>query len=181
MTGLEGSLESVAEAVLAWLEDQPAARLRYADYHGFEKATLPADVVEAITDRLGFPRHAIQAELVRVRSDLRKEVHYHSYAFALAICLGERQGLDDPRGAAAFIDGAWQPVKAGDRFSIPPEMPHGFTVETGGDLTFLSLQSPPITGRNGVDDYHHVDLSTFAATKHASKEAPEMVRTATGQ
>lgn len=149
-------LEKLADAVLARLEQSGNLTLRqlaYVDYHGFQKMTLPAQSMEPMAASLGFASNSVQAELVRVRSDLRHEVHHHQRAWAFAVALGEPEGFDPPRRAFAFLGGEWRPVSAGDRFSIPPGVRHGFTVETGGELTFLSLQSPPITGEHG-DDYH---------------------------
>ena len=129
------------------------------NYHGFGKFTWSSGYLRfwCEHDRYFAPRNinptTIQAELVMVERDLSHEIHYHEKSLAYVVCLGHLEHLPNPVGARTYRNGAWRVIVAGERIIIPPSMPHGFTVEPGGILFFLSVQTPPIIGE-GTDDYH---------------------------
>ncbi len=103
----------------------------------------------------GLTEEDVQIEIVRVDTDLSKEIHYHNESYAYVVCLGGEYKTENPRGAQAFLIDSWFPVEVGNVIKIPPKTHHGFTVDAGGLLIFLSVQAPPIE-QNGVDDYHLV-------------------------
>lgn len=50
-------------------------------------------------------------------------------------------------------------IKAGDKIEIPRGVAHGFDLKDGEELTFISIQSPPIRNpETGEEDLHLSDL-----------------------
>lgn len=129
------------------------AALRFADYHGFRKSRPPESIVTGILQARRLPAPAFQIDVVSVETDLTHEVHYHEHACAYVIVLGTTSGFPDPQGGYVFLQNSWNVVSAGQEVFIPPGVPHGFTVNPGGHLYFLSVQSPPIVRDDGHDDY----------------------------
>lgn len=127
--------------------------LHMVDYHGFSKARLPVSLFQDFLNQYRVNSRDIQIEVVQVTTDLRHEIHYHKKAFAYIVCLGEDVGLENPCTASAFLCDRWVSLTCGQELEIPPGIPHGFTVKQDGSLHFLSLQSPPILGEDGHDDY----------------------------
>jgi mannose-6-phosphate isomerase-like protein (cupin superfamily) len=154
-------LQRFAGKVLVQLGALPEGRLytllHMRDYHGFNKSGLPPDLTEPLFNELGVEPSNVQAEIVRVSGDLRRQVHLHRHASAYIVFLGRNVGLDDPKLASAFLEDRWFPVEAGQQLEIPAGTPHGFTTAEHGVLYFLSVQSPPIIGLNANDDYVLVD------------------------
>jgi|GEM_PF-1591439 len=151
-----GTLQQIAESILTKLKaasvEESAELLKMNDYHGFLKSRLP----EAFLSDILTPEQ-VQIEIVKVDRDLSKEIHYHEGSFAYCVCLGEEHRTENPRDAKAFFKDKWSPVHAGDIVAIPAGTPHGFTVENGGVLIFLSVQAPPIE-QDGNDDYHRIEF-----------------------
>ncbi len=152
-------LGKIANAILAKLKSSSVLEseriFKTVDYHGFLKSRIPVDFLEEILSPFRLTTEDMQIEIVKVETDLSKEVHYHANSFAYVVCLGSEYRAEDPRGAKAFLSDTWFSICTGDVVKIPPRTPHGFTVENGGVLVFLSVQSPPIE-QGGVDDYHKV-------------------------
>lgn len=155
------TLQHIAESIIGKLKtvspEESAKLLTMSDYHGFLKSRLPEDFLNDILMPFHLTPEEVQIEIVKVDRDLSKEVHYHEGSFAHCVCLGESDRVENPRNAKAFLEDKWFPVKAGDVVPIPAGTRHGFTVEDGGVLIFLSVQAPPIE-RDGNDDYHRVEI-----------------------
>ncbi len=155
------TLQKIAESILEKLQnasaEESARLLQMNDYHGFLKAKIPPDFLQEILSPYGLTPHEVQIEIVKVDRDLSNEIHYHESSHAYCVILGEKEKVENPRVAQAFLKNHWFPVSAGEIVSIPPQTPHGFTVGEGGHLVFLSVQAPPIE-REGSDDYHKVTL-----------------------
>ncbi len=152
----ERSLRSITGDFLAMLGDDidPLGReLAWTDYHGFMKARLPEDRVDLTAIRYGQRASDVQVEVVTVNRDLAAEIHAHAHSRAFNVVLGPTEGFDEARGAQVFLKDRWLDIQSGDRIEFPQGVKHGFTVRPGGILHFLSVQSPPIVGRHGQDDY----------------------------
>lgn len=155
-------LQGVAQRILRQIRNTGGAgvwaQVQFADYHGFLKGGVPESILSNALAESGLSPAEVQAEFVRVERDLTHEVHRHNRSAAFAVCLGLEEGVTPPCRAQAFIGGRWVAVGAGEEVDIPPGQAHGFTVESGGELTFLSVQSPPITW-SGEDDYERVSTA----------------------
>ncbi len=126
--------------------------LPYANYHGFEKWSLEADALEPLVAPYDFNVDLCQAEIIRVKKDLSNELHHHNQSDAAVIVLGPEWDFEPPRNASVFLMGLWRPLSVGATVLIRAGEIHGFRVEAGGILYFLSVQIPPIVGDHG-DDY----------------------------
>ncbi|MDB5190360.1 MAG: hypothetical protein JWN49_686 [Parcubacteria group bacterium] len=153
------TLEQIANRILLKLKAASTLEserlLQMNDYHGFLKARMPQDFLDEILSPYQLTEENVQIEIVKVETDLSNEIHYHENSYAHIVCLGQEYKTEDPKLATAFIENAWVTVRAGYVIRIPPKTPHGFTVDDGGVLVFLSVQAPPIE-RDGNDDYHRV-------------------------
>ncbi len=131
--------------------------LSMQEYHGFGKARLPESFVAEVLHPYGVRTVDVQAEVIRVSTDLSKEIHFHKESTACVIILGREVYLDDPKSALAYVRDHWAEVCAQEEILIPRGTAHGFTVdvEQGGILYFLSVQAPPIVRDDGHDDYYH--------------------------
>jgi hypothetical protein len=124
------------------------------DYHGHGKARMHGFFLRPILRPYQASETSVQIEIVSVDTDLRHEVHKHHIAHAIVTALGEPEGFPDAVLAHSYAAGVWHEIYTGDQIDIPPGTPHGFTTSPGGVLWFLSVQSPPIVGHDGNDDYH---------------------------
>ena len=153
------TLKKIVEVVLerfASLSQEEFRRiLNMSDYHGFLKSRLPEEFLSEVLVPFKLTPADVQIEVVEVATELKHEVHYHENAFAYCVCMGEKYHVRPPLKASAFLDNAWFPVVDAAVVEIPPRTPHGFTIDEGGTLTFLSVQAPPIVG-HGHDDYHRL-------------------------
>jgi hypothetical protein len=129
--------------------------LQVHDYHGFKKGEVPRQLLEQVVDPVFGSHEWVQVEWVQVTTDLSSEVHYHAESTAVTVMLGETEHLPNPDRASAYLNGGWSPVTVGQELIFLPGMPHGFTVQEGGVLWFLSVQSPWIVS-DQRDDYHKV-------------------------
>ena len=152
-------LQQIADLILQKLRSasfvESKKLLQMSDYHGFLKSSIPKDFLEEILTLYQLSQDEVQIEIVEVKTDLSKEIHYHKESYAYCVCLGEEHQVKNPHNAKAFLNDKWFSVKAGNIIKIPPNTPHGFTVENGGILTFLSVQAPPVE-RGDVDDYYKI-------------------------
>jgi len=155
------TLKQIANSVISKLksvsEDELKDILQINDYHGFLKSRISESFLMEVFSPSQLTSRDVQIEIVKVETDLSKEIHFHENSYAYVICLGKEHNLEDPRNAKAFLKNSWFPVRVGDVIKIPPKTLHGFTVENGGILTFLSVQAPPIE-QFGIDDYHKIDI-----------------------
>lgn len=154
-------MRNVSQAVLMRLRaitspEEITRLLNMRDYHGFMKSRLPEDFLVTILEPFGLTLKDIQVEVVSVSQDLTEEIHIHKEASAFVTILGQGENLPDPLRASGYIDEDWNRVGVGQEIEIPAGTPHGFTVERGGILYFLSVQSPPIERAGGHDDYYRV-------------------------
>ena len=150
------TLKEIAENVLKNLKGLSAEEMKtivnMADYHGFLKSRLPEEFLSSILSRFNLTSKDVQIEVVEVATDLTHEVHYHEQSFAYCVCMGEEYHVKAPQNAKAYLVDHWSPVEDKDIVEIPAGTPHGFTIEEGGTLTFLSVQAPPIV-HDDHDDY----------------------------
>jgi quercetin dioxygenase-like cupin family protein len=128
--------------------------LTMIDYHGFAKSRLPEEFQKKVLWSYKLTPSEVQIEVIKVTTDLRHEIHYHAEAFAYVVGLGSREHLPEPRGASVYLGHSWKSFAAGEKLEIPAGTNHGFTVEEGGELWFLSIQTPPIVDGQGRDDYY---------------------------
>lgn len=134
--------------------------LVFEDYHGFQKSRLPSSVLAKVLLSRGLTEADVQIEVVRADRDLTSEVHYHEAAAAYITILGAELGFENPQGGRYFLEHAWHLAIPGQEIPIEAGVPHGFTVDAGGRLYFLSVQSPPIVRENGHDDYFKVAVDS---------------------
>ncbi len=178
---LENIVHDVAKKLSSIPREEIRKTLVMTNYHGFAKARFPEAFLAEIFNPYSVTSKDIQLEAVHVSSDLTNEVHYHRKSVAVTLCLGPNEHFPAPKDAKAFFADHWSPYRAGDLVKIPTLIPHGFTVDNGGDLYFLSVQSPPIVGEDGQDDY--VRLRGELSPEHAElltvleKQYPDMVAT----
>ena len=146
-------LEKLTASVLDALRTKELGEdLVWKDYHGFTKARLPKELFESIAQKCGVNADEYQAEIVEVKQDLSHEVHLHRHARAYCVALGEDEDFKNPENAFAYLSNEWAKVRQGKVIDIPPNTPHGFTIGPGGNLVFLSIQTPPIEHAEH-DDY----------------------------
>ncbi|MBM3204812.1 hypothetical protein FJZ48_02425 [Candidatus Uhrbacteria bacterium] len=152
-------LKEIGQAVIQFFQEQNPekldAMLSFEDYHGFLWSSLPTDVLEKILQPFGYTPEQIEVEVIKTLKDQRDEVHYHQESYAYVFILGHSTHFADPEKALTYKDGSWVPVHENESWLISPKTFHGFTVEDGGMLTFLSIQYPPIV-QGDKDDYHLV-------------------------
>jgi len=147
-------LNRIAEAVLERVRlAGGVAPMMFTNFHGFLKSGLPNDVVGDVLRQFGLTPEMVQIEVAGVLTDLTHEIHTHQRTEAHVTCIGEDFGLPNPRGGYAFLRDRWVPVKLGDVFQIAVNVAHGFTVDPGGILYFLSVQSQPLVSPDGQEDY----------------------------
>lgn len=152
-------LRSIGDEIRGMLRKLPLGGIEQmismVGYHGFHKSRLPATFLQSVLAPYGLDAQDVQIEIVKVDADLTGEIHYHAQAHAFIRVLGPAEWLDAATEAVAYRDGTWKPIASGEEVDIPPGTAHGFSVEPGGLLWFLSVQAPPIVGE-GTDDYHNV-------------------------
>ena len=155
------TLQQIADSILVKLstasQEEADRLLQMNDYHGFLKAKIPEDFLEEVLSPFQLTTRDVQIEIVKVDTDLSNEIHYHQDSYAYCVVMGDEYKVENPRGAKGYLNDSWMPVNKGDVVKIPPKTHHGFTVEPGGILIFLSVQAPPIE-REGNDDYHKVTV-----------------------
>lgn len=173
-TSINCRIQHVTQAVL---EEVSRAMARdhfvfdFADFHGFKKSALPAQIVDPIRQRFGFSERELQIEVAGVLTDLTHEIHSHRRSQAHVTCIGENFGLPDPRDGYIFLGQRWFPMKLGDSFDIPTSVEHGFTVDEGGLLYFLSVQSPPLVSEDGQEDYVAQPFTRWSRGPHQLYES----------
>jgi mannose-6-phosphate isomerase-like protein (cupin superfamily) len=159
------TLKNISDDIIAILRELPAdaisEMISMIDYHGFWKTRLPDTFLRSILSPHGLSSDDVQIEIVKVDTDLTREVHFHAHAHAMIYALGQREGLANASRALAYRHNTWQDIQSGEEVDIPPGTPHGFSVKPEGELWFLSVQAPPIVGE-GSDDYHQVTSEVMA-------------------
>lgn len=159
------TLKKISDEIVAVFRRLPpeavSNMIEMIDYHGFWKTRLPDTFLHSILAPHGLSSDEVQIEIVKVDTDLTREVHFHAHAHAMIYALGRSEGLANASRAVAYRHNTWQGIQSGEEVDIPPGTPHGFSVEPEGELWFLSVQAPPIVGE-GSDDYHHVAAEVTA-------------------
>lgn len=154
------TLQKIADSTLEKLASLSSLEMKeivnMADYHGFLKSRLPQEFLSSVLSPFVLTTSDVQIEVVEVATDLTGEVHYHEESFAYCVCMGEKYHVSSPKNSKAYLVDHWAPVHEDEVVKIPPGIPHGFTVENGGTLTFLSVQAPPIVHEDH-DDYHKIN------------------------
>lgn len=156
MTEIE--LRKIGDTLLDYTRKQEGAigrTLEFVDYHGFQKSRFSEDLLNEMLRPFHCTADDVQVEFIHVTSDLTDEVHYHEGSIAFVYVLGATEGFAEPQDAIAYKDGAWIAMKQGEWWMIPPKTVHGFSVLPGGELYFLSVQTPPIV-HGTSDDYHRM-------------------------
>lgn len=131
------------------------SELRFENFHGFQKANIN-HILARVSGSL---KEVASAEIVRVDRNLGSAVHKHLRSNALVLILGRKWYFSSPLNAFALVgvgddvSGPWVEVRMGEVLRITAGTAHGFTVEPGGILYFLSVQNPPITEEGGAEDY----------------------------
>jgi hypothetical protein len=129
-------------------------------YHGFEKAKLPLELIEAMFRDENHPPEiswqSVQVEIVSVEPNLTPEIYSHWEADTFVIDISVMSAFPPPRGAWVFLKQKWNTFPMNGRFRIPAKAPRGFSVNRGGSLWMLSVTSPLIEREDGYDDYHTV-------------------------
>lgn len=147
-------LQAIAASIMDFLRGAECHTMfEFTNYHGFGKARFPHGIIADLLSSYGFTTKDVQVELVFVNSDLTREVHLHVDTNAYCVVMGKDVHYPNPDLARTYRDGKWIPLKAGDELAIPTGTKHGFTVNNGGVLYFLSVQSPPIVREDGHEDY----------------------------
>lgn len=148
------ALVTVLLDVMEFLSQNPNVRdwLQYESFYGFEKAPLSS------VPGFSLGSNGVQIEIVRVNTDLSHEVHRHNQSNAVVMILGEHDHFPCPQRGFLLSRGRWRQADSRTILRIPAGTQHGFTVEKGGELYFLSVQSPPIVSGG------HVDYERVAAT-----------------
>jgi quercetin dioxygenase-like cupin family protein len=134
--GVPNVLDVVTDENLAsWLSAENLSMRQTRTVEGFE--------VTASIDGGGNPE--IEVSLVTIRSGTVYPQHVHKNSDAYFIIVS---------GSATFLSGRERKlVQAGERISIPRGTPHGFHLEAGETLQFVSVQSPPIRdSQTGEED-----------------------------
>jgi hypothetical protein len=146
------ALEKVMPVLKQIVSCHSRDHLTFREYHGFYKATIPASWIGPALIHAGLRPAEVQAEIVWVTQDLRRQIHSHQKGNAVVVILNERYGFGDPLNASFYDGKSWNSISDSVIVRIPRGTPHGFTVGPGGELYFLSVQTPPISGP-GHDDY----------------------------
>jgi hypothetical protein len=159
------TLKKISDEIVAVFRKLPpeavSDMISMIDYHGFWKTRLPHTFLCSILAPHGLSPDDVQIEIVKVDTDLTREVHFHAHAHAMIYALGKSEGLENAKRAMAYRHNIWRGIESGEEVDIPPGTPHGFSVEPDGELWFLSVQAPPIVG-DGHDDYHQVTAEETA-------------------
>jgi len=132
------------------------ATKKYPNYHDFGKLRFPDELLEQWCDQLAIVVAQWQVEIGLVSGDLTHQKHHHNHADAWIEVLGPEFGFPKPENFQKYVDGVWVPARAGEIVEIPAGKVHGFTIKPGctGKAYFLTIQTPPIVGTGGEDDYH---------------------------
>lgn len=139
---MEILVESITvEDVQEWMNEPNLRSRRKRIYQGF-------DITEAIDGGIDPER---EVSLVRLKDSEEYPQHVHRESDALFVITA---------GSAILLSGDERRlVKVGDWIPVPRGMPHGFQLNNGSYLEFISVQSPPIRNRiTGEEDLHLVDL-----------------------
>lgn len=123
----------------------------YTEYHNFWKCRFHKDRYQDILNLYNRTDNDVLVEIVRVKGDHTKDLHYHKISHAFCIILGKEVGLKSPDGFVQIEDTIIK-AKENDDYYFPTNCKHTFH---GGhnDLYFLSVQSPPLLSKDNDDFY----------------------------
>ncbi len=76
--------------------------LTFIDYHGFAKSRLNEDLLNSLLNSLHYDTKVLQAEIIRVESDLTDQVHYHQFSHAFICVLSARNNFHRPQASASL-------------------------------------------------------------------------------
>ena len=149
---MDGLLDDLTnENLAAWVKSAADKWTRY--YDGY----LLRDSIDGRRD----PDREVT--FATITGPLQLKEHRHKKSDALFIVVGGTATLRS--------NGETYRLEPGDRLAIPRGMPHGFSLERGEQLSFVSVQSPPIRNRqSGEEDFHPVEpaLVPAAMSNHDS-------------
>ena len=135
----------------------------WEEYHNFWKCQIPEGWYEGLLDCMELWREEVLVEVARVRGNHAKDLHYHRESHAICIVLGTRTGFPSPFRGSVVIDDKEFPAYEGMECYFPVGCKHTFhggdsTTEDpeDTDLYFISIQSPPLEGKDGSDDFYLV-------------------------
>ena len=87
-------------------------------------------------------------DYVEIKPETELKVHFHDSPTVLIFVL-EGSGI-------AHLDGEEYQIKKGDVINIPPKTTHGFKTKEK-KFIFLSIQTPPIYGKEAEKDTHFIE------------------------
>ena len=90
----------------------------------------------------------VGVDYVIVEKGKRLQPHYHHLPHVLILVL-KGKGF-------VYLNGKEKPAKEGDVITIPPKTTHGFRATTT-KLVFVSIQNPPIYGKEAKKDTYFID------------------------
>lgn len=124
---MPGMLEDLSdETVTHWISEKNLQLSKRRLFEGFE-------IFDDIDGAL-IPEREVSYLRLSAAHTYPQHIHYKSDAFFVFIS-----------GKGILLSGTRAiPVNADDSIKIPRGMPHGFKLENGTVLTFISIQSPPI-------------------------------------
>jgi quercetin dioxygenase-like cupin family protein len=124
-----------------WLSEDNLSKREKRTFAGFE-------IVSSL-DGNEYPN--VEVSLVRLNKEGKYPQHIHNNSDAYLIIT---------EGSAVFLSGQEKTIlNKGDRKDIPRGTPHGFELQSGEGLEFISVQCPPIKDEHtGEEDFHLVDL-----------------------
>ena len=121
------------------------ARVRKIKDFWHEKTYEGSSIIYRLTKDGGLPD--VGVDYVEMEEDQKLKAHYHKSPTVLIVVL-EGSGF-------VHLDGKEFAIKKGDVINIPPKVTHGF--RTGKEkLVFLSIQAPPIYGKEAEKDTHFI-------------------------
>lgn len=156
-------IEEVTNVVMARMRAGEKMFDKKVVHQEFTKYPIKQAVFDKIVKSVGgkgITRKDIDIDIVTVQGlDEAHHIHRHPLGHALISCLGKNEGWKDPDGLhyiraphitrhSQIIDRDWVPLLPGDRALFYPGVPHGLQ----GTGYVLSVQSPPIEGRDGRED-----------------------------
>lgn len=128
------------ETVSEWLSEENLNKKTRRIFQGFE-------IIDSLDDRVD---NNIEISLVKITEKGLYPQHVHQNSDAYFIIID---------GQAIFLSGENRKnISKGEKIDVPRGMPHGFELEEGCFLEFISIQSPPIKDSDtGEEDFHLIE------------------------
>ncbi len=129
------------ENIEKWMNPENLQNKNRREFAGFE-------IVDSIDGGVDENR---EVSLVTIKAADQYPQHIHKNSDAYFIIT---------KGSAKLLSGKEERIiTGGEKIEIPRGKPHGFELEEGEQLEFISIQSPPIKNHEtGEEDLHLTDL-----------------------